>query len=251
MYLYPYYLQSQLSELYGRSYFTADSQDNEMLGVPVSVQVYDYPLRRKKFEETIAELMALRKNAKNILDIGAATGDFLNSAKKFNLDVVGIELSEYAAAEAKKKYGLDLIAMDIADYKSPEAFDLIHLNHVFEHFINPNPVINKIHNLTKIGGLVYIEVPFQFNIVELLKLKLLGKKNDFNMFSIHHPIFYRPKILIDIFNRAGFRCVSINVFRWSRYPANNIPSYIKKMFWMFASLLGQGTQIEAIFERIN
>lgn len=251
-YLWPYISGEQLDALYGKSYFTGFQETDDFLEIPSSNSDYEIEFveaRLGKFDATILMLLAQHPNAKNILDIGAATGDFLAIAKKRGLLVSGIELSSYASAKAKAKHGFVFHQTGIADYKGEEKYDLIHMNHVFEHFEVPRQALNRIATLLNPNGLIYVEVPFQFNFLEVIKYRLTRRRKDFDVFSLHHPIFYTPATLKKIFKDHGFSCIRSNVFEWSRYPVNGIIDKLKRLMWFTASLVGQGIVIEAVFEK--
>jgi len=97
--------------------------------------------------------------------------------------------------------------------------------------------------------LIYVEVPFQFNLLEVIKYRLTRRRKGFDVFSLHHPIFYTPTTLKKVFDVHGFRCIRLKVFEWSRYPAHGITGHLKRLMWFFASLIGQGILIEAVFEK--
>ena len=143
-----------------------------------------------------------KPNAKNILDIGAATGKFLSIAREYKLDVFGVEYSSYASQEAKDKYGFNFFVGDLENFQSDEKFDLIHLNHVFEHLVNPNASIRKIDSLLSDDGIIYIEVPFQFNIVERIKYKLFNSHKKFDVFLQMKKLKTNHHI-INKFNKGG------------------------------------------------
>ena len=251
-YLWPNISDNLISELYSKSYFTGVSECDGNLRIPSSNNDYESGVavgRQGKFRETVKTLLKHVPNAINILDIGAATGDFLAIAQEYGLSVSGIELSSYASAKAKEKYGFEFHQTGIADYKGDEKYDLIHMNHVFEHFSSPHQALERLGKLLKPGGVIYVEVPFQFNFFEMIKFRLTGQRKDFDVSSIHHPIFYRPKTLMKVFKDHGFKCHSMRVFSWSRYPAFGLIGQVKRFVWLVASLMGEGTMIEAIFER--
>lgn len=251
-YLWPYISGKQLEAIYGKSYFTGLQEREDGLEIPSSNSDYESEFaeaRLGKFDATVLMLLAQHPNAKNILDIGAATGDFLALAKKRGLLVSGIELSSYASAKAKAKYGFVFHETGITEYQGEEKYDLIHMNHVFEHFEFPHQALNRIAALLNPNGLVYVEVPFQFNLLEVIKYRLTTRRKDFDVFSLHHPIFYTPATLKRIFEDHGFSCIKLNVFEWSRYPTSGITSQLKRLMWFAASLVGQGIVIEAVFEK--
>lgn len=251
-YLWPNISDELISELYSKSYFTGVSECDSKLHVPSSNNDYEREFaaaRVGKFRETVQTLLEHVPNASNILDIGAATGDFLAVAQEFGLSVSGIELSAYASAKAKEKYGFEFHQTGIVDYQGDEKYDLIHMNHVFEHFGSPHQVLERLGSLLKPGGMIYVEVPFQFNLFEVIKFRLTGRRKTFDVFSIHHPIFYRPKTLKKVFKDHGFNCYAMNVFNWSRYSAVGLKRQIKRLIWLAGAFAGQGIVIEAFFNK--
>lgn len=251
-YLWPYISDELITELYSKSYFTGVSNSDSNLNVPSSNNDYESEfaaVRIGKFHKTVQTFLEFVPNASSILDIGAATGDFLAVAQEYGLSVTGIELSSYASAKAKEKYGFEFHQTGIVDYQGDEQYDLIHMNHVFEHFESPNLALDRLGSLLKPGGMIYVEVPFQFNLFEVIKYRLTGRRKRFDVFSIHHPIFYRPKTLRKIFDNHGFNCRSMSVFSWSRYSAVGLKRHLKRLIWLVGAFVGQGIMIEAFFER--
>jgi SAM-dependent methyltransferase len=251
-YLWPNVSDDLISELYSKSYFTGISESDSKLNVPTSSNDYESEFaaaRVGKFHETVQALLKHVPNASNILDIGAATGDFLAVAQGYGLSVSGIELSSYAAAKAKEKYGFEFHQTGVEDYRGDEKYDLIHMNHVFEHFGSPHRALDRLVLLLKPGGMIYVEVPFQFNLFEVVKYRLTARRKPFDVFSIHHPIFYRPKTLKKIFKDHGFNCYAMNVFNWSRYSAVGPKRKLKRLIWFAGAFIGQGIVIEAFFDK--
>lgn len=197
-YLWPYFSRDQLNVLYEKSYFTGNMEVEDSLEVPTANIVYQTETsntRLSKFKDTVDFLLAEHENAKSILDIGAATGEFLAIAREKGLSISGIELSSYACRKAKANFGFEFHQTSLDEYREKEKYDLIHMSHVFEHLQFPNKAMDRISSLLNPNGLIYIEVPFQFNFVEKIKFKLFRRNKVFDVFSLHHPIFYTPSTL--------------------------------------------------------
>jgi len=251
-FLWPNISDELISGLYEKSYFTGVSESVERCPVPGSGIDYECEYasaRIDKFRTTLKMLRTYVPGALNILDIGAATGEFLSIAKEMGLAVTGIEMSSHASGRAKDKYGFDFHQVRIEDYRGNEKFDLIHMNHVLEHTASPHTVLERIDSLLGPSGMVYVEVPFQFGVFEVIKYLLFRQRKNFDVFSVHHPVFYRPRTLKSLFNSHGFNCRSMRVFDPSRYPAGGIKGGFKKLMWLAASLAYQGIIIEAFFDR--
>lgn len=95
-----------------------------------------------------------------LLDVGAATGFFLNLARQRNWPVAGVEPSDAAAAIGRSKQ-LDVrtgtLDQDLG--WGPETFAVITMWDVIEHLRDPHPVLQKVSALLKPGGLLAINTP--------------------------------------------------------------------------------------------
>ena len=152
----------------------------------------------------------------SLLDIGAATGEFLREALNAGIQASGIEPSESACREAEEKYGIRMTRGDIVDVPlKRDSFDVIHMNHVFEHIPYPKECLRIIHQIMKGGGYLVIEVPYQFgNILErFCSFFGLVEPRPFSLYSIHHPFFYTPRSLRLLLENHGFRVSETRVWR--------------------------------------
>ncbi len=91
-----------------------------------------------------------------LLDIGAGTGDFLNTAKIKNWSVQGSEPNIEARKLAKEK-GIHL-EKDTGNYNS-EFFDVITMWHVLEHVHDLDAQVLELKRLLKPGGYLIVAVP--------------------------------------------------------------------------------------------
>lgn len=93
---------------------------------------------------------------KNLLDIGAGTGDFLTIAKKHGFHIEGVEPNSKARDKAKAKEitlkaGLEKLAND--------KYQVITLWHVLEHLPNLEAQIKKLKSLLDDDGILIVAVP--------------------------------------------------------------------------------------------
>jgi 2-polyprenyl-3-methyl-5-hydroxy-6-metoxy-1,4-benzoquinol methylase len=94
--------------------------------------------------------------SKNILDVGAGTGDFLKVCKNNSWNVAGIEPSLDARNIAQKKEVN--LNVSLSEFKNVK-FDVITLWHVLEHVENLSEYISTLHNLLSDEGRLIIAVP--------------------------------------------------------------------------------------------
>jgi ubiquinone/menaquinone biosynthesis C-methylase UbiE len=95
-------------------------------------------------------------SSKNILDVGAGTGDFLKVCKNNSWNVFGTEPSLDARNIATKK-GVDLNE-NVSEFKN-QKFNIITLWHVLEHVENLQEYILTLESLLSKNGRLLIAVP--------------------------------------------------------------------------------------------
>jgi 2-polyprenyl-3-methyl-5-hydroxy-6-metoxy-1,4-benzoquinol methylase len=95
----------------------------------------------------------------NTLDVGCGSGKFLVYMKYFNENCYGVEPGKFDGQFAKEN-GLKIknCALLEADYPD-NYFDVITLNHVFEHSTNPTDTLKKLNKLLKPEGTLVIAIP--------------------------------------------------------------------------------------------
>jgi SAM-dependent methyltransferase len=97
--------------------------------------------------------------AGRLLDVGCATGRFLQQMAAVGWRVSGIELDPEAAAKARTVTA-DVTLGDPADLTLPRAsFDLVTAFHVVEHLPDPRRAVSNMLEWLAPGGLLVIEVP--------------------------------------------------------------------------------------------
>lgn len=146
-----------LRALYGKDYFKND--DSHLCGY--SDYLKDESNIKKTFEKRIKKINSLRPHKGKILDIGCATGFFLEVARKHGWEPWGVEISEYAAGIAQKEFGERIYtASNLAEADLPlNYFDVITGWDYIEHIQDPGMEISRIFNLLKSDGLLVLSTP--------------------------------------------------------------------------------------------
>ncbi|MDF0706897.1 class I SAM-dependent methyltransferase [Flagellimonas okinawensis] len=93
---------------------------------------------------------------KNLLDLGAGTGDFLITAQDFGFQVTGVEPNDKARKLAQEK-GIGLLPN--LQGVSEQKFQAITLWHVLEHLPNLDEQITTLVNLLEEDGILVLAVP--------------------------------------------------------------------------------------------
>lgn len=148
----------EASEL-GNYYKSAEyiSHSNAKKGAFNSIYqiIRQYTLSRKF--KLIKQLSAGEK----ILDIGCATGEFLNYMKIHGWQTTGIEPDPSVRENAIRNYGLEVYDEAGIQNLKDESFDVITMWHVLEHVSDLNGRMTELNRLLKPDGFILIAVPNQ------------------------------------------------------------------------------------------
>ncbi len=94
-----------------------------------------------------------------ILDVGCGNGAFLHKMRAAGMDAYGVEFSKDGYAQARK-LGLNVKHGTLEQQKYPShSFDVITLNHVFEHLPDPVRTLKELKRILKPQGRIIIAVP--------------------------------------------------------------------------------------------
>jgi SAM-dependent methyltransferase len=118
----------------------------------------------KKYLDRVSFKKFSRPFEKNLrfLDVGCAPGSMLDLVSKnfpeFEI-LEGIEISEEAAKLSKKKgYKVHVGTAETINLNN-NFYDLIFMQQVIEHLVDPNKVIKNLYNSLRSGGLLVLETP--------------------------------------------------------------------------------------------
>jgi len=140
-----------LENYYKSEDYISHTDSKKSLLDKVYQSVKNYTLRRKLFL-----INSFKTPSKNILDVGAGTGDFLKICAANNWDTFGVEPSLNARNVAKEK---GVILIDDLFLIENKKFDVITLWHVLEHVEKISEYIIKLKELLSEEGRLIIAVP--------------------------------------------------------------------------------------------
>lgn len=144
-------------------------------------------------------LKALIQPGSRVLDIGASSGEYVYMMGKLGFHASGVEPND-----GYRHFGMVTYGIEVTNQKlEPEAFgagifDLITLNHVFEHLADPLDALSCFRRWLAPDGLLFIEVP---NIEGV-------QKQRGNLFHYAHVWNFSPATLKATLSRAGFEPIN-------------------------------------------
>ncbi len=192
---------------------------------------------RKVTARKLIQKIKKYKKKGNLLDIGCATGDFLEIAKLFGYNAEGLELSKWSADIARKK-GLKIHNSTIYDFakKNPNKYDVITLWGVIEHFENPKLEMENINKLLKPKGIVIVWT----GDVESITSRIM-KRNWWYWLGQHIQYFTRASLKL-LGENTGFEQVFSSIYpqavsydkvenSMARYKNKKLLTFFKYIFY--------------------
>lgn len=244
--------------LTARGYVQLYEYENYFDG-PRSVEYYPELARQRRsyFRHRIGRIersLSPDSTSLRILDVGAATGEFVHEAALKGHQAIGIELSAGARAKAKESYGIDLLGNDLTELESTHSYDVIHMNHVFEHLPDPTEALRACHGLLRDGGMLVLEVPQQLhNDLDRLK-RFMGmqRRPRFTAYSLHHTYFFEPESLTRLLSSNRFHVLSLRTSNAARTPLwpPSVKNLILRCYLQCADRLHRGGNIIEVYCRV-
>jgi SAM-dependent methyltransferase len=144
-------------------------------------------------------------------------------------DLTVVEVSRYAAQSARECWGLDVLEAKIEGViLFQDFFGFVKLGHVIEHLADPMPVLRKMWNVLKPGGVLLVETDNAGGLktwVETTTRRLLGEDLTANMvykltgknlrkrygrlLPYEHVCLFRRQTLIRALRMAGFDIIEV------------------------------------------
>lgn len=143
----------ELGKYYQSSEYISHSDSRQGLFASVYQQVRKYTLRQKY------ELISGFQPKGEILDIGCATGQFLNYMAERGWKATGIEPDDKTRNRAISEFGLQVFPEEHLTSISKPSFNVITMWHVLEHVSDLNGRMKQIKDLLLPGGTLIIAVP--------------------------------------------------------------------------------------------
>lgn len=168
-------------------------------------------------------VMQKGEKAGKILDVGCATGIFLNEMKKYGWDCYGIEPSAYAAHYAQEFFGIQVSNCLFEDNDYPDSFfNVITMWDVLEHVPSPQLALDEVNRLLKPNGLLVLSMP-NTNAWE----KIFFGKYWAGWDIPRHTYIFNDKNISDLLIHHNFRINEI-----SSFTGRHGVLYLSTLFWL-------------------
>lgn len=188
------------------------------------------------------------KSSGKLLDIGCALGYFLDLAKQRGFQTYGVEISQYAAEIAQRQH--TIFQNDFLQHSFSQAFDVISLWYVIEHFPAPAEVFKKIYSIQKKGGILAISTP------NAIGISAKGNATQFFQRSPNdHYVVFSPYSLRKLCKKYGYSLLQIHntgihLDRFKEYFPTAFKYTPKKIIPALANFLHWGDTFEIYLQKL-
>lgn len=158
------------------------------------------------------------KGEKKFLDVGCGEGHCLIEAVRRDWESYGIDITDNRIEGAKNKtikfYNLNLIDCQFLG----NFFDVVYMDSVLEHVINPLEYLLEIKRILRKGGILYIAIPNEDSLLNDVKKsiynikgsKLSPKLKPFE--TPYHVVGFNKKSIQIAFGKAQLEIIKIRNF---------------------------------------
>lgn len=196
-FIHPPPLPDEIEKIYNKNYYDSwgiDSAENST-----------ERMKQATFHDKLALIEARMPAKGRILDIGCATGFFLDAARQRGWECHGVELSPYSSEIARDKIGRDRIFTgQLAEARfADDFFDAVVMTDVIEHVAAVRPFMAEVARILKPGGIAAITTPDPHS----LSRRLLGRH--WPHYKREHLLYFSADALSLLMTTLGFRRLSL------------------------------------------
>jgi 2-polyprenyl-3-methyl-5-hydroxy-6-metoxy-1,4-benzoquinol methylase len=201
--------ESELADYYRTKYYQSGAASYELSYTEGEIEYFLNKIEEKVY---VASRLTTLDHASSVLDIGCGEGWVLNYFKKKQVPVTGIDYSSFGCAKFNPHCIGDFIEGDLygnlnALIKNEKKYDLVWLDNVLEHVLDPLDLLQKAEKLLASGGVLMVEVPNDYSV---LQNHLLEKGHIDRQYWVAYPdhlSYFNKEGLSTLANSAGLKCV--------------------------------------------
>lgn len=199
--------KEELEEYYSKKYYQNEAGSYQK---EYSKDELDYFKNKLKEDYFLVEKYSQSNVNKSLLDIGSGEGFTLKFYKDKNWNVVGLDFSRHGCKLQNPDCIEDVIVGDIYSkidelIHQQKKYDLINMQHLLEHVIDPEELMNKIKKLLKKDGLVSITVPNDFSPIQNIALDRGKIRDKFWIVVPDHLSYFNKEGLKKFLTANGFK----------------------------------------------
>ena len=195
-------------------------------------------MKKSTFARRVREMKSFVAGGK-VLDVGTASGFFLEVAAQSGYEPWGVELSEYSAKLAQQKFGVERIwngTLETAPF-ARGSFAAVVMCDLLEHVSDPVATLRQAAEFLQPGGIVLVMTPHTGSLTN----RLMGAK--WTHYKTEHLCYFNRRSITEAAQRAGlevadFRAASKTLTL--RYVHTQMRTY---PHWLLTPLVGAANAV--------
>jgi SAM-dependent methyltransferase len=197
-----------LARIYDKDYYDSWGLDKDEDVAWISKRATFGPLLRR-----VKELLATADTSKGgktrLLDVGAATGMLLRTARELGWEVYATEVNHYSADILRRRYGAERVFEgELTECSFGERFfDVITMTDTIEHVLDVAATLQTAANLLRTGGVLCITTPR----IDTLSRVLMG--SHWLHFKLEHIQYFSRRGIERSLRKAGFSDMTVSGHR--------------------------------------
>ncbi len=209
--------ESEIGRYYKSEDYISHSSNNSGIVNKAYNVVRNITLKRK------VNLITRLSKGKELLDVGAGTGHFLNSCKNANWKVQGLEPDEDARDFAEKNFDLNLDPLSDLFEIEDNSKDVITMWHVLEHVYHLKRDVAELVRILKPDGVLIIAVP------NMSSKDAQHYKEDWAAFDVpRHLYHFQKETIVKLMNQFNLSCDEILPMNFDSYYVSMLSEKYKK-----------------------
>ncbi|MCX6824774.1 MAG: class I SAM-dependent methyltransferase [candidate division SR1 bacterium] len=158
-------------------------------------------MKQATFSWIIDKIKKYKKEGK-LLDIGCATGFFMDIAEKKGFDVYGVDISKEAVKKAQSLFGEHKVFnSSIDDFNIKDKFDVIIMTDLLEHVFDPSKTLHQVKSFLNPGGILVVLSPDAGSFSRKLMKKYRMQ------FKLEHLYYFTDKSILSLSQNNGYNLI--------------------------------------------
>lgn len=158
-----------------------------------------------RFCQEISEIEKHLKKSKKMLDFGCGAGKYLDRARKFGCETIGMDFSNQALAQVRSRGHMALsVDGDSWDTLGNASIDFVRMNHVVEHLYQPAEILRKIFNAMAPEGVLHLSTPNPSG-----PSSTRYRSAWWGLECPRHIVLMPPETTVNLLVKAGFHVIQV------------------------------------------
>ncbi len=158
----------ELKEFYEKKYYQDSNGGYEKDYTEAEITFFKNKIKEKEY---IINKFFQNDSPKSIIDVGCGEGWAVNYFKKLGWEITGLDFSDFGIKKFNSQYVEYFIKGDVMEnidllINENKKYDVVLLDHVYEHVTDPIEIVEKIKEVLNENGLLIINVPNDFSMLQ-------------------------------------------------------------------------------------